>query len=143
MAARSHGRLAVLYVDDATGACQNVSGDLNSIVLTRTRDNPDTTTLGQVEHQRIGGLLDATLTGAYVWNGTETTGAPQVFDGLLGASLPTRIQYAPGGSISGCPLYTASMLINSHAHTAGVNAPVVGTFAFQMASGSLISGSVT
>ncbi len=140
----SHGRNAKLYVDNAdAAACTNVSGDLNSIVLTFTRDNPDVTTLGQDTHQRIAGLRDFALTGAYVWNAAETAGSgmPQILDALLVASMVTRIQYAPAGSITGCPLYTACMLVNSHTHTAGVNAPVVGTWAMHIASGSLTTGS--
>lgn len=137
----AHGRNAQLFVTDTGGTCRNVSGDMNNIVLTWTRDNPDATTLTFDSHQRIPGLRDATLTGAYVWNGAETTGAPQVMDNLLAASANTLIQFCPAGSISGCPLYTACMLINSHAITAPVNGVVAGTFAFALASGSVTSGS--
>ena len=136
-----HGRNAKLLVTESAGSTRDVSGDSNSITLTWTRDNPDVTTFGQDTHQRIGGLHDATMTGAYVFNTTESCGVPQVFDNLISGSYVTYIQYAPGGSITGCPLYTACMLVNSHSHTAGVNAAVAGTWAMQIASGSLTSGS--
>lgn len=140
----SHGRNAKIWVDDTGGACTLVSGDLSSIVFTWTRDNPDVTTFGQDTHQRIAGLRDATITGAYVWNGADIaagSAAAQLLDLLLTGSGVTRVQYAPAGSITGCPLYTACMLVNSHSHTAGVNAPVVGTFGLHIAAGSVTSGS--
>lgn len=138
---QAHGRNAKLLLWEPSGSIRDISGDLNSVVLTWTRDNPDVTTFGNDSHQRIAGLRDATLTGAYVWNACETCGVPQVLDIVLAASAIVQIQYAPGGSITGCPNYTACMLPNSHSHTAGVNAPVVGTFAFQLASGSVTAGS--
>jgi hypothetical protein len=137
----AHGRNAQLFVTDNFGTCRNVSGDLNNIVLTWLRDNPDATTMTYDSHQRIPGLRDATLTGAYVWNGAETTAVPQVLDGLLTGSANALVQFAPAGSITGCPLYTACMLVNSHAITAPVNGVVAGTYAFALASGSLTSGS--
>jgi hypothetical protein len=140
----SHGRNAKLYIDNAdAAACTNISGDLNSVTVTWTRDNPDVTTFGQDSHQRIAGLRDFTMTGAYVWNGAEASGsaAAQTLDALLTGSMPTRMQYAPAGSITGCPLYTACVLVNSHSHTAGVNAAIVGNFSLQLASGSVTSGS--
>ena len=141
MPAQVHGRNSLLIVEDGGNASRNVSGDMNNIVLTWSRDNPVTTTMGNDTQQRISGMRDAVLTGAYIYNGQETTGVPQVMDTLLAASNITVVKFAPAGSVTGCPLYTACMLINNHQVSAPVGGAVTGTFGFEIASGSLTSGS--
>ena len=143
MPARVHGRNSILIVEDGLSASYNVAGDLNNIVLTWSRDNPITTTMGNVGQQRIAGLQDAVLTGAYVYNGDINTASavPQILDSLLAASNTGVVKFAPAGSITGCPLYTACMLINSHQVSTQVNGAVMGTFGFEIASGSVTSGS--
>ena len=141
MPAQVHGRNSLLIVEDGSSTSRNVSGDMNSIVLTWSRDNPVTTTMGNDTQQRISGMRDVVLTGAYIYNGQETTGVPQVMDTLLAASNIAVVKFAPAGSVTGCPLYTACMLINNHQVSAPVNGAVTGTFGFEIASGSLTSGS--
>ena len=136
-----HGKNSLLIVEDGTNASRNIQADMTSIVLNWTRDNPVVTTMGNDTNQRIAGLRDVTLNGAYIYNGIETTGAPQILDSLLAASNIGVVKFAPAGSVTGCPLYTACMLINSHQVNSPVGGAVVGTFTFEIASGSLTTGS--
>ena len=138
-----HGKNAILIVEDSLSASYNVRADTTSIVLNFTRDNPVVTTMGNDTQQRISGIRDVTLNGAYIWNGDANSGsaAPQILDSLMSASNIGVVKFAPAGSITGCPLYTACMLINSHQVNSPVGGAVVGTFTFEIASGSLTTGS--
>lgn len=138
-----HGKNAFLEIDDVAGAAFKIQPDLSQITLAWSRDNPITTTFGQNTQQRLAGIRDVALNGTGVWNGDHAgaSAAAAIFDGLMAASIPTLVKFAPGGSISGCPLYTACMLISSHETSAPVNGVVTNTFAFQIASGSLTTGS--
>ena len=139
-----HGTNSVLFLWDSGGTCRNVSGDLNNIALSWTRDNPDTTTFGKTTVQRIGGLQDATLTGAGLFNTAETTSINAILEALMAASATnTLVNWVPGACLSGCPMYSACMLLSAFDVTAPVNGPAAISYTFQIASGSVTSGSVT
>lgn len=142
MPAYVHGKNALLQAE-VGGTNYNISGDMNNIVLAQSKDNPETTTFGDNSKQRVAGLNDATITGAYVWNGDTSTASatPQLLDDLMGSSAIALLKFAPAGSVSGCPLYTACMVIQAHEVTAPVAGVVAGTFGFQLASGSVTTGS--
>jgi len=129
---------------DSAGTCRNVSGDLNSVTLAWTRDNPDTTTLGKVNVQRITGIRDAQLSGAGIWNSDNTTGTDDIFSALMGASnVHTMVAWAPAGcAVSGCPLYSGCFQISQYEPTGPVNGPVAYNWTFQLSSGSITAGSV-
>ena len=137
-----HGKNAYLRMEDAS-ASYVFTADLSSISDNWTRDNPQTTTMGKLMHTRVAGLHDYSITVAYVWNSDTTTASAvaQFIDAEMAGSSNTCINYAPGGSITGCPLYTACMLISQHDKTAPVNGVVAGTFTLQTSSGSVIAGS--
>jgi hypothetical protein len=138
----AHGKNAYLRMEDST-ASYVFTADISSISDNWTRDNPQTTTMGKQMHTRIAGLQDYAITVAYVWNSdTVTASAVNTFlDNQFAASGNTCINYAPGGSITGCPLYSACMLISQHDRTAPVNGVVAGTFTLQNSSASVIAGS--
>lgn len=141
MPAYIHGKNAFLQAE-VGGVNYNISGDMNQITLSRSKDNPETTTFGDDSKQRVGGLNDATLNGAYIWNGDQSSAsaAAQLLDDLMAGSTLSLLKYAPSGSISGCPLYTACMIISAHEVQSPVAGVVAGTFAFQLASGSVTTG---
>jgi hypothetical protein len=136
--ANVHGSKAKLYVDDMTGACRDVSGDVTGVTFTRTKNNPESTTFGDNTVQRIDGLRDVTMDVTAIFEGASATGVVSVLDDIYAGSLITRTQYLPGGSQSGSPIYTTCMRLNNLAH----NSPIDGitTVNFSMAVGS---GSVT
>lgn len=136
-----HGRNALLHVWDSAGTSRNISGDLNNIVLAWSKANADVTTLGDDTNQRISGIRDATLTGAAIWN-TGTGNVDDVMDDLMSGSTIALIKYMPGGCTTGCPMYTACMLLNAYEVTAPLNGAVAAAFTFEMASGSVSASSV-
>ena len=136
---QAHGRNATVFVWDSAGACQNLSGDHNNISLTWPRDNPQRTTFGKDTHQRMSGIRDATLTGAGIWN-TGSGSIDALLSAIMAASLNTLVHYAPGGSITGCPLYSACYLLSQYQITGPLNGPVGVSYTFQIASGSVTVG---
>ena len=139
----SHGRNAYLRLSGTTGSYV-FSGDATNISDSWTRDNPQTTTMGRVMHTRIAGLQDYSLTVAYIWDSDHDAASalPSFLDAELGAETNTCIVWCPGGSVSGCPMYTACMLVSQHDKTAPVNGVVAGTFTLQNSSASVTAGCV-
>lgn len=144
MPAYVHGKNAYLSASIGSGSTV-LTTDMNTITLTQTKSNPETTTFGDHSRSRVGGLNDATLTGAFVYSGDIDTASSLAYnlDQLMAASSHTPMIFGPAGNVSGCPSYTACWIINSLEYTAPLDGVVAGTFAFQLASGSIISGSFT
>ena len=139
--AQAHGRNTVIKIEDDGGTIRDLSADNNSVTMTWTKDNADTMTFGKDNMQRIAGTRDLTLTGAGIWNGTETTAIDAVLAGLMAGSKVTAACFQPGGSVGGCPNYIACVLLNSYEITAPVGGVVTVNWAFQLASGSVTAGS--
>ncbi len=137
-----HGRNAVLIVDDSAAASQNFTGDMNSISLAWTRDDPVTTTLGKDTQQRISGIRDAQLTGAFIWNQSSASTVDTVMQGLMNGSLISRIKFYPAGQVAGCAFYTGCFLVSQYNVQAALNGAVNGTLTFMHASGSLTASTV-
>jgi len=137
-----HGKNVVIWVWDAAGTCRNLSGDKNSVTMSWSRNNPETTTFGKIAVQRIAGLHDVALSGAGIFNTDDTSGIDAVFSGIMAASVNTLVQLAPAGSVSGCPLYSACYQMSKYDVVGPVNGVVAVNWEFQMGSGSLTSASV-
>lgn len=138
-----HGGKARLWMDDQNAVSQDMRADLNSITFSRSKNNPEATTFNDGTIQRLDGLKDATLDFSGVYR--TSTGASAIaglLDTMWSNSLVSRIQYFPAGSNSGCPVYTACMVLNSY----GINSPVDGivsvTFSMAMAAGSVTAACV-
>ena len=141
MGAELHGKNAVLWLDDQSGTCRNVSGDLTNITLNRSKNLPETTTFGDNSVQReVDGIRDAGLDVSAIF---RVSGDPSSIIGLLdqmyGGSLVSRAQYLPAGSLTGCPIYTSSMRMTTYAVTQPVDGVVTATFGLALATGSVLA----
>jgi len=105
--ARVMGSKAQIWLDDQQGVCQNISGDLNNIGFNRSVNLPETTTFGDNAVQReITGLMDAGLDCTAIWNTGALPSVASMLELLYGGASETRLQYCPGGSTTGCRVYT-------------------------------------
>lgn len=142
--ARTHGSKAVLFIDDQSGACRNMSGDLNNITLNRSKNEPETTTFGDNSVQReVAGLRDASLDVTAIFNTGGLTAITDLLDEMYAGSLHTRIQYAPAGSVSGCPIYTGCMRLTTLNYNEPVDNLVTANFTLVLASGSMLAACLT
>ena len=137
-----HGMNSTILVWDASNASRNISGDLNSATLFYTRDNPDVSTFGNNDVQRIAGLRDCTLSGAGFYNTDDSTGIDAIFSGLISSSVYTLVKFVPGPCSSGSPLYTGCFLLSQYEISGPQNGPIGVNYTFQLASGSLSASSV-
>lgn len=135
--AQQHGTKAVIVVWDTGGTCRFISGDTTSYTISWTKDNPDSTTLGNDTHQRISGLRDGNLSFSSIYDTTATTGIDAIMRDIIAGSANTLVHLAPGGSISGSPLYSACMLANAWEMTVPVDGIVTATGGFDISSGSI------
>lgn len=140
--AKVHGSKGLIYVDDQSATCQNLSGDTTAVTTNRSKNNPDSTTFGENTMQRIDGLRDFTMDVTTVWNsGASTTIG--VLDEMYSGSLVSRVQYMPGGCATGCPIYTASMRLSSYTSNQPVDGITTANYSLAIASGSLTSACIT
>lgn len=139
--ANQHGTNTKLHVSDSSAASQDLSGDLNNVTLSWSRNNAIVTALGDNSVQRISGLRDATITATVVWN-SGTNAATCVIGGLMGASAITLVKWMPAGCITGCLMWTGCFLPSAYDETGPIDGAVGATFTLQLASGSLSASTV-
>jgi hypothetical protein len=141
---RVHGSKAVLWIDDQGGTCRNLSGDFNSITFNRSKNEPETTTFGDTSVQReILGLRDASIDVTAIFSSGSLTEPAGLLDEMYAGSLHSRIQYLPAGSITGSPIYTASMRLTSLAVNQPVDNLVTANFSLALAAGSVTQACIT
>ncbi len=131
-----HGKNAKLYLWDSTSACRDISGDMNSLTVSWTRDNIETTTMGKDSKQRLSGIKDFSIQYAGLHNAETASGIVTVLENMASTSAINLVRAHPGGSITGCIVYNACMLMSAYDHNAPVNGPVAVTFTMQLAAGS-------
>lgn len=143
--AKIHGSKARIWMDNQAAACQELTADVTEITFNRSRSDPETTTLGDNSVQReVAGIRDATLEFSGIWNTTATpSGIVGMLDEAYAGSLISRFQYAPAGSTAGCPIYTASMMVQSLAHRSPVGGISTINFNAALASGSVTAACIS
>lgn len=136
-----HGSKAVVKIDDMAGASWDVSGDVTGVTFTRTKNNPESTTLGNNTVQRIDGLRDLTMDVTAIFNSACGAGVVGILDNIYAGSLLSRTQYCPAGSVtaSGSPLYTACMRLNNFAQNSPVDGITAVNFSMAIGAGSMSS----
>ena len=138
-----HGRNAKLFVDDKDAACQNVTAALTSITFNRSKNNPETTTMGDETVQReVGGIRDATLDFSFIFNHGTGACPVELLEGMFSGSAHRRVQYAPA-SVAGSPVYTACMRLNNFSYQSPVDGVITGTANFENAVGNVASALVS
>ena len=139
--ANVHGSKAVVKIDNMAGASWDVSGDITSVTFTRTKNNPEATTLGDNTVQRIDGLRDLTMDVTAIFESACGAGVVGILDDIHAGSLLTLTQYAPSGctAASGSPLYTACMRLNNYAYNSPVDGITTINFSLAIGSGSVTS----
>jgi predicted secreted protein len=132
------GAKAKIFIDDTANACMAMHGDTNSITLTRSKNNPETTTLGKVAVSRIEGIKDCTVDVTSVYDdGGSGSNVGGLLDDLFAASQVTRVQIAPAGSAASLVVYTGCFLVNNLAFNTPVDGVVTLNYSLALASGSL------
>ena len=119
----------------------DISGDLNTISMNFNRDNPEVTTFGDLTVQRIAGIRDYSFDFAGIYN----TGASNVHSIAItdmNGSLYSLLKFAPGGSVTGCPVYSGCVLLTTIGITNPHNGPGAVNFSCQAGTGSLTAACV-
>lgn len=136
-AGQQMGFNAHIAITDDTAACRDISGDTNSVTISWTRDNPESTTFGNSTRQRLPGMRDFAVSGTSVWDTTASTGIDKIMRDIMAASVNTCVFVAPGGSTAGCPSYTACMTLSQWEISIPVDGVVTAAWAFDHSSGSV------
>lgn len=95
----THGRNSLFYIDDATGACKNITATTTNVVLNRSKSNPDTTTMGENSPQRdVDGLRDASFDCTFIYNHGTGSCPVELLDSMYSNNEIRRVQYFPQGA---------------------------------------------
>lgn len=140
MTGGTHGTKAKLFMDDSEGVCVNISGTVTSITLNRTKNNPETTTLGDVSVARIDGLEDGAFDFTALYESSASS-ARHELDMMYAGSDYRRIQLSPA-SETGSPVYTACMFLGALT----INVPADGlttiTGTFELGAGCVVAACI-
>lgn len=129
-----HGSKAIMKLTDGIPgqmSLRDVSIYTNNTGLTGPIDTAEVTTLGSFAKKYVSGLMDHTFPMEGPWSEISDE---WIFS-LIGASGFTEFQYAPGGSVSGYPVFSGSAMVTSYEITTEVGDAAKMTAAFQV-SGS-------
>ena len=135
MGSKLIARNASLYVFNATGGSVSLTGDTNSVSLSRSGDTPEVTAFGNTTRERIaGGLTDWELS----INGFFTEGANSVDETLSDLmAQDTVIIFSPSGSGTGASRFSGSALLNDYSVEFPVDGAATITAKFVARAGSL------
>lgn len=137
-----HGKNGKVIIWDVTGASRDLSGDFNNVTMSVSRDNPTTTTFGQDTQSRVPGVQDVQFSLAGVYSPSANVSAASVLGELIAASLNTLFRWMPAGSLTGCPMFTACVLISQFEAQGPQSGIAAISATFQGSSGSLTRGTV-
>ena len=137
-----HGRNTVLEMWDTSAASWNISGDLNNVTMSWSRDNSDVTTFGNTYTQRISGMRDYTLQATAIYNAESSSGVNAIMAAHLNASANILFKWYPATKTSGCEFWTGCAQISAYEEGAPVNGAVTLSFTLQGSSGSLSASTV-
>jgi hypothetical protein len=99
----SHGKNAVVQLDNGAGVLTAITAYLSKASLERARETAETTVFGLNDKTYIAGLKDATFSG----EGNFDPALDLILHDDIGDSANTKtLQYDPQGSTSGLPRYS-------------------------------------
>jgi len=127
-----------LYVEDASGASQSISGLGNSITLSWSSDAPEVTAFGNTTRERLpNGLKDWELSFDGFYD-PESDSIDDILSGILGGA--TVIQLGPAGSSASDPKFTASGILTSYEIGIALEDALTVSATFTARSGSMTRG---
>ena len=114
---RSHGRLAQVFIDDASSACQEVSGDLTSVTFNTPKALAESTTLGKSTiHREVDGLRDGSMEISALFSSGVSACVVELLEGMYSGSDYRRVQYFPGGLFGASPNVSACMNLTNYSN---------------------------
>lgn len=133
-----------IWMDDNSGTCRNLSGDVNSITFNRTRTAPEATTMGACTIKRVAGIRDATVDVTSVFDtDVSASHVGGLMDSIWEASLMRRVQLLTIGSAASLPIYTGCFLLTAYSQNVPVDGVVTINYSLALASGSITAACVS
>ena len=115
MASASHiqCKYASVRVMTVDGDWFSLSPHGNTVDISYSGDDCETTAYGDDTHVNLAGLKNYTITFNGWWAGSGEAAPASLLDDLVGASVGTEIQINPAGSVATSPAYAGSVNISS------------------------------
>ena len=135
----SHGKLAVIQVDNAAGTLTSLTEYSDEIGFPMETEASETTVFGNGNKQYIPGLGDATVSISGKFDPAVNTLVAAVWAGQLdGSILSSSVEFGPAGSTSGLPKYTAEAVLTSYEPSSSVGDPNTFSIEYQVTGGVVI-----
>lgn len=108
--AASHGKNAVVQLDNGAGTLTAITAYLSKASLERLRETAETTVLGLNDKTYVAGLKGASFSG----EGNFDPALDLILSDDINDNATKTLQYDPQGSTSGLPRYSVECLITKY-----------------------------
>lgn len=123
----SHGKNAVVQLDNGAGTLTAITAFLSKSSLERMRETAETTVFGLNDKTYIAGLKDATFSGEGNFDGALDL----ILSDDVGDNTNTKtVQFDPQGSTTGLPRYSAECWVTKY--SIGTDVSDKGTCSFEL-----------
>lgn len=108
--AATHGKKAVIQLDNGAGALTDITAYLSKSSLERMRETAETTVFGLENKTYVAGLKDATFSG----EGNFDPALDAILDAALGTDNTKTLQFDPVGPGTGNIRYSVETLVTKY-----------------------------
>ncbi|MCS6302377.1 MAG: hypothetical protein H8K07_01725 [Nitrospira sp.] len=109
--AASHGKNAVVQLDNGAGSLTAITSYLSKASLERMRETAETTVFGLNDKTYVAGLKDSTFSGEGNFDGALDL---ILSDDIADNAATKTLQYDPQGSTSGLPRYSIETWVTKY-----------------------------
>jgi hypothetical protein len=125
----SHGKVAVIKIDNAAGTLVDISAISNAGDLSNSLGTGETTSFGQGDKTFIAGLKDGTFSIGGSYDNVQDKMIQEMMDAIANGTLASMsLEYFPAGNTSGKVKYACENIPTSYT----VSSPVGGVTTFKL-----------
>lgn len=125
----SHGKAAVVKIDNAAGTLVDISAISNAADLANQVGTGETTSFGSANKTFIAGLKDGTFSIGGSYDNTQDIMISAAVDAVAAGTLPTMsVEYFPSGNSTGKVKYACEAIPTSYT----ISTPVGGVATFKL-----------
>ena len=124
----SHGKAAVIKIDNAAGTLVDISAISNAGDLSNSTGTGETTSFGSADKTFIAGLKEGTFSIGGTYDSTQDAMITAMMDAIAAGTLATMtLEYFPAGNVSGKVKYACENIPTSYT----ISTPVGGVATFK------------
>ena len=134
----------IVTISDATGTVRTITAFVDGVDDKLESDILDTTTYGNAYKSSTRGFINYTGTIKGKWDSNGSLTPEQWITGLINANgtVVSNLWYGPAGSAAAKPYTSAAVYLSNYGRSGAFDGIVTWSVDFQLASGSVVSGTL-